>query len=362
MTDGARIRMARAEEGREVLALIAAIDAETTWLLREPGESPRWRVGGDPAADLGAFLARSNCAMLVAEREGRLVGVLGATGGRCLRNRGVATLKLAVLSAHHGRGIGPRLLEAAVAWGRAVGLHRLELTVSLGNDRAYALYRRFGFEDEGVERHGMRVGGVWRDERLMGKWIGPDPRTIREWPPVTLDALPPAPIDGLVVREAGPEDAAAYFACDRAVREETPFLLRTAAESLPDATAARRFLAGQRAGGGEASLIAVLDRDAVGILALWTGAYARIAHEASLGLAVRREYWGSGVGKRLMAAGEAWARARGLHRFSLWVLGHNTRARRFYASCGFAEEAVARRYALIDGAFADHVLMAKLLD
>ena len=270
----------------------------------------------------------------------------------------MATLAVGVLRSWSGRGIATALFEAAEAWARRIGAHRLELTVAEENTRARALYDRLGFQDEGVMRDALRVKGAWRNERLMGKlFSGAD---WPDWPDLTLDALPPAPLDGLEIRPATPADAAAYFAYDQAVRSETHFLLRTAAESLPDVAAARRFLADQRIGDRTATLLATADGGIAGTLSLWTGPYARIAHEASLGLAVRREYWASGVGSRLMSVAESWVQARGLHRLALWVFGHNTRARRFYAARGFQEEAVARRHALIDGRFADHVLMAKL--
>lgn len=47
---------------------------------------------------------------------------------------------------------------------------------------------------------------------------------------------------------------------------------------------------------------------------------------------------GKGVGRALMSAGEAWARAQGYDRLTLNVFASNTRARQFYTHLGFAEE------------------------
>ena len=49
----------------------------------------------------------------------------------------------------------------ATAWSR--GLHRIELTVRDDNAIARALYERFGFEQEGVQRRSMRVDGHYHD-------------------------------------------------------------------------------------------------------------------------------------------------------------------------------------------------------
>ena len=348
------IREARPEELPDLLALVARVDAETDFMPRKPGEPPMW------SRDLAGLQARGNSTIFVAEAAGTLIGYIGAHGGRYDRNRGVVTVAAGVRRDWNGRGIGTRLFGAAEDWARRIGAHRLELTVDETNTRAHTLYHRLGFTDEGLMRDALRVNGAWRNEWLMGKLIGG--HDIPVWPSLTLPALPPARFDGLVIREARPDDAADYLAFDWDVRAESPFLLRTAAESLPDVPAARRFLAEQRAGDRTATLLALVDGGIAGTLSLWTGVYSRSAHEAGLGVAVRREYWQSGIGFRLMAAAEDWVQARRLHRLALWVYGHNARALRFYDRFGFRREAVARRHTLIDGRLADHILMAKLYD
>lgn len=361
---GFSVREARPGERLALLALVARIDAESDFLLREPGERPFW------ARDLAAFQASGNSTIFVAEAAGNhppeLIGYLSANGGRFRKNRGTVTLAVGVRRAWNGRGVATGLFAAAEAWARRNGAHRLELTVAESNRRALSLYERLGFLDEGLMRDALRVNGAWRSERLMGKAIGAE--GVPEWPapspkpaadPAAV-APPQARIGRLEIRPALPADAAAYLAYDHAVRSETHFLMRSAAESLPDVAAARRFLAEQRIGDRTATLLAVADGTIAGSLSLWTGAYARTAHEAALGLAVRRDFWALGVGGHLIAAADLWVRARRLHRLSLWVFGHNGRARRFYAKHGFQEEAVARRHSLIDGRLADQLSMVKL--
>lgn len=55
-------------------------------------------------------------------------------------------------------------------------------------------------------------------------------------------------------------------------------------------------------------------------------------------LAVTAEAEGRGVGRALMAMGEAWARARGYRHLALDVFATNGHARAFYEHLGFAEE------------------------
>lgn len=356
-TGAVRVREAYPVEARALLALVVAIDAETDFLPREPGERPVWCVDR-PEEDLAAFQARGNSTVFVAERDGVLVGHLSASGGRYRRNRGVATLSAGVRREARGSGIGRALFAAAHLWAARRGLHRLELTVAEGNPAA-AFYDRLGYATEGVMRHTRRVAGGWRDEQLMARLL--TPAEAEDWEPFLPEPPEPESAPVPVVRQAEPDDALAYLLCDRAVRSETPFLLRTVRESLEDEAAARLFLAGQKASANAATLVAVLpDGRIAGTLSLWQGRERRAAHEASLGMAVRAPFWRAGIGSRLTDAAVGWCRWRGLHRLSLWVMGHNEWARRFYAGRGFEVEATARRCLVIDGRYADQVLMARL--
>ncbi|MFF8100729.1 GNAT family N-acetyltransferase [Streptomyces sp. NPDC016640] len=79
------------------------------------------------------------------------------------------------------------------------------------------------------------------------------------------------------------------------------------------------------------------------------------------GLAVAEEARGLGVGRALVRAAVAEARERGARRITLRVLGHNTPARALYASEGFVVEGVQPGEFLLDGEYADDVLMGRSL-
>lgn len=89
--------------------------------------------------------------------------------------RHVATLGMHVVRSHRGRGVGSALMAEALRWARAFGIERIELTVYPHNGPAIALYRRFGFVEEGrLVRHAKKSYG-YEDEILMAVWIGPEP-------------------------------------------------------------------------------------------------------------------------------------------------------------------------------------------
>ena len=107
---------------------------------------------------------------IVAERGGAVVGSAGLHPVVQLRRRHAAMLGISVAAAHQGTGVGQALMQAmcnyADDWGQ---LLRIELTVFSDNERAIALYRRFGFEHEGLLRGYAMRDGVYADALAMAR-------------------------------------------------------------------------------------------------------------------------------------------------------------------------------------------------
>jgi putative acetyltransferase len=69
-----------------------------------------------------------------------------------------------------GKGIGTALMRAAIELvGKWLNLTRLELTVFTDNERAIALYRKFGFEIEGTLRKYAFRDGQFADVYTMAR-------------------------------------------------------------------------------------------------------------------------------------------------------------------------------------------------
>jgi ribosomal protein S18 acetylase RimI-like enzyme len=81
--------------------------------------------------------------------------------------RHTGTLGMGLLPECRHRGVGSRLLAAAIATAWSRGLSRIELTVREDNLNAKALYERLGFQHEGIKRQSMRVDGRFYDCHAM---------------------------------------------------------------------------------------------------------------------------------------------------------------------------------------------------
>ncbi len=168
--EGVEIRPALPRDARSYLAFWRGIVAE--------GRAVRTESVTSPAHVYRARFRRSwtdREAQIVAVDGGRVVGHVYVQRELHPVTRHVATLGIAVAADHRSRGIGSALMAEAIRWGRSVGVEKLMLSVYPSNSAAMALYRRFGFVDEGrLVRHSRKSYG-YEDEVLMATWIGPEP-------------------------------------------------------------------------------------------------------------------------------------------------------------------------------------------
>jgi ribosomal protein S18 acetylase RimI-like enzyme len=79
----------------------------------------------------------------------------------------VGVLGVALLPEFRGQGLGGRLMRQTLDAARAFGLHRVELTVREDNRGAIALYRKIGFQIEGLMRDAIKVDDACENVVLM---------------------------------------------------------------------------------------------------------------------------------------------------------------------------------------------------
>ncbi|MFO2463680.1 GNAT family N-acetyltransferase [Pseudomonas sp. 15FMM2] len=98
-----------------------------------------------------------------------LAGIVGLAFESREQSRHKVTLfGMYVSDAHQQQGLGLRLVEAALIEARQhLHLKVIQLTVTAGNDAAFALYRRCGFIQYGLEPLAVRVGVDYFDKIHM---------------------------------------------------------------------------------------------------------------------------------------------------------------------------------------------------
>lgn len=125
-------------------------------------------IATEPPVDIeerAARFARGAEESVVAVADGQIVGMIHLDISR----HGFGEIGMLVDRGWRGRGVGSALLQAAIDLARDRGLHKLSLEVFPGNVAAIALYRKFGFVDEGRRsRHYRRASGEIWDSIMMG--------------------------------------------------------------------------------------------------------------------------------------------------------------------------------------------------
>jgi putative acetyltransferase len=159
----------------------------------------------------------------------------------------------------------------------------------------------------------------------------------------------------IAIRKAEPSDAEAIWKC-----YTSPMVVRNTLQ-LPyrSLESVRELLI--KSGEGQYTLVAVVDGEVVGVIGLHTSSRPRVNHRGEIGMMVRDDWQGKGVGKAMMQAvvdlADKWLN---LARIELTVFTDNEPAIALYRKFGFEIEGELRKYAFRDGEFVDAYSMARV--
>lgn len=162
------LRSPNLDDGQAILNQLKTVFGETENLTRDSDEVTLTLA--EERAYLEAHLAHELDFNMLAFVDGRIAGnlaVRAVNNYRKMRHR--AGLGLTVLKEFWHMGVGSTLMKEGIAQARENGFEQIELDVFADNERAVALYQRYGFEEWGrIKRAGRFRDGSYHDELLMG--------------------------------------------------------------------------------------------------------------------------------------------------------------------------------------------------
>ena len=154
------------QDAADLLKLQLQLDKESSFMLYEYGERSNQIQAVknmiEHYYDTGSLIA-------AAKARKDLAGFISAKRGQCNRNNHTAYVVIGVLSKYQGQGIGSSLMEHLLVWAKSNKITRLELTVMTHNSVAIALYKKYGFLQEGIKQRSLFVDGSYVDEYYMAK-------------------------------------------------------------------------------------------------------------------------------------------------------------------------------------------------
>jgi diamine N-acetyltransferase len=120
----------------------------------------RWFDAAQGRPDAAIFAVR--------EPGGRLLGTCQLVNRSAIHQSAELQIRIGE-SGDRGRGVGTAAVRRLLEFGfRDWNLHRVQLFVIAGNERALRTYEKCGFRREGILREAVHVDGSFRDLLVMG--------------------------------------------------------------------------------------------------------------------------------------------------------------------------------------------------
>ena len=163
------IRQISPDDAAAFVELLREVEQDASFMLFESGE--RKTTVEEQRERIERMERDRHSRILVAERSGELVGYLIAIGGQAKRNKHSVYLVIGIKKNYQGQGVGSALFNELEKWASDHRIHRLELNVVTRNEAGLALYRKAGFEVEGLKRHSLVIDDEFVDEYYMSKLL-----------------------------------------------------------------------------------------------------------------------------------------------------------------------------------------------
>lgn len=163
-----KIRPALVADSKRLSEIRLQIDGETENLDREQGEAYIDEAGFQHIIEKDAESKRN--LFLVAEANGQIVGFSRCAGNVLKRTAHQVEFGVGVLKDYWGHGIGKGLLKESIVWADANQIIKINLKVLETNEKAILLYKKYGFEVEGIlKKDKFLSDGNYYSTVLMGR-------------------------------------------------------------------------------------------------------------------------------------------------------------------------------------------------
>ena len=155
------------DDAQEMVDYLKIVGGETDFLLCDENGIDGLTLEGEREW-ITATLSAPNTKMFVGTVDGEIVLVCDVRAAARKRVSHSAEVAISIKRSCWHIGVGSIAMQTMIDFARSTGeLRQLSLEVREGNERAIALYRRFGFVEVGRHKGRIQIHGEYFDEILM---------------------------------------------------------------------------------------------------------------------------------------------------------------------------------------------------
>ncbi|MCK6255562.1 GNAT family N-acetyltransferase [Fictibacillus sp. KIGAM418] len=169
MKDGNKvlIREAVPADAQNIIDFYNVVGGETDFLSF--GGNEFTRNAGEYETYIENVAAEENSIMLLATIGDAIISIATINSSQKARTKHDGMLEIVISQTHTGMGLGERMMTELIEWAKHNRItRRISLVTREDNHRAIALYKKLGFEVEGLIRNDTYFNGVYYSTVVMG--------------------------------------------------------------------------------------------------------------------------------------------------------------------------------------------------
>lgn len=111
------------------------------------------------------------------------------------------------------------------------------------------------------------------------------------------------------------------------------------------------------------NVLIIIENEIVGIASITSVQKERMKHNGTLGISLRKKYWGIGLGSEIMAYLIDWAKSNKItKKINLLVREDNIRGVKLYEKFGFEKEGLLKKDICVNGIYYNTIAMGLYID
>ncbi len=169
MKNGQRVilREAVEDDAKEIIDFYNIVGGETTYLSFEENE---YKLSiKDQENSIKSVNESNNNTMIFATIDSKIIGIGTISSNQKKKGRHVGILGIVIKEEYCNLGLGKIVMDYLIDWCKSNKItSKISLSVRADNPRAIALYKKCGFETEGVLKNETYIDGEFFDIVVMG--------------------------------------------------------------------------------------------------------------------------------------------------------------------------------------------------